>query len=141
MNLKYMPNTFSIRVSSINYDYPSDIPIPAVGKFYDGWTTPSDEGTIRFTNVAPGTYTLRVRSVSKEDNKHVLQERILKITVAHPVWLSFWAICIYVLTIILATYVIFRLHSMRREKKASDERTRFFINTAHDIRTPLTLIK
>ena len=101
----------------------------------------SDEGTIRFTNVAPGTYTLRVRSVSKEDNKHVLQERILKITVAHPVWLSFWAICIYVLTIILATYVIFRLHSMRREKKVSDERTRFFINTAHDIRTPLTLIK
>ena len=109
--------------------------------FFDGGTTPSDEGTIRFTNVAPGTYTLRVRSVSKEDNKHVLQERILKITVAHPVWLSFWAICIYVLTIILATYVIFRLHSMRREKKASDERTRFFINTAHDIRTPLTLIK
>ena len=65
----------------------------------------------------------------------------MKITVAHPVWLSFWAICIYVLTITSVTYVIFRLHSMRREKKASDERTRFFINTAHDIRTPLTLIK
>lgn len=142
LNLKYMQNTFSIRVSSINYDYPSDILYTwQLEGFYDGWTTPSDEGTIRFTNVAPGTYTLRVRSVSKEDNKHVLQERILKITVAHPVWLSFWAICIYVLTIILATYVIFRLHSMRREKKASDERTRFFINTAHDIRTPLTLIK
>ena len=142
LNLKYMQNTFSIRVSSINYDYPSDILYTwQLEGFYDGWTTPSDEGTIRFTNVAPGTYTLRVRSVSKEDNKHVLQERILKITVAHPVWLSFWAICIYVLTIILATYVISRLHSMRREKKASDERTRFFINTAHDIRTPLTLIK
>lgn len=141
LNLKYMQNTFSIRVSSINYDYPSDILYTwQLEGFYDGWTTPSDEGTIRFTNVAPGTYTLRVRSVSKEDNKHVLQERILKITVAHPVWLSFWAICIYVLTITSVTYVIFRLHSMRREK-ASDERTRFFINTAHDIRTPLTLIK
>lgn len=140
LNLKYMQNTFSIRVSSINYDYPSDILYTwQLEGFYDGWTTPSDEGTIRFTNVAPGTYTLRVRSVSKEDNKHVLQERILKITVAHPVWLSFWAI--YVLTITSVTYVIFRLHSMRREKKASDERTRFFINTAHDIRTPLTLIK
>ncbi|MCQ4912726.1 hypothetical protein NE694_21910, partial [Phocaeicola vulgatus] len=75
--------------------------------------------TIRFTNVAPGSYTLRVRSVSIEDYKHVLQERILKITVAHPEWLSFWAICIYVVTINLATYVIIRLHSMRREKKAS----------------------
>lgn len=95
LNLKYMQNTFSIRVSSINYDYPSDILYTwQLEGFYDGWTTPSDEGTIRFTNVAPGTYTLRVRSVSKEDNKHVLQERILKITVAHPVWLSFWAICI-----------------------------------------------
>lgn len=104
LNLKYMQNTFSIRVSSINYDYPSDILYTwQLEGFYDGWTTPSDEGTIRFTNVAPGTYTLRVRSVSKEDNKHVLQERILKITVAHPVWLSFWAICIYVLTIICLT--------------------------------------
>ena len=69
LNLKYMQNTFSIRVSSINYDYPSDILYTwQLEGFYDGWTTPSDEGTIRFTNVAPGTYTLRVRSVSKEDN-------------------------------------------------------------------------
>lgn len=28
-----------------------------------------------------------------------------------------------------------------KQKKVSDEKTRFFINTAHDIRTPLTLIK
>ena len=54
LNLKYMQNTFSIRVSSINYDYPSDILYTwQLEGFYDGWTTPSDEGTIRFTNVAP----------------------------------------------------------------------------------------
>ena len=142
LNLEYTQNTFSIRVSSINYDYPSDILYTwQLEGFYDGWTIPSDEGTIRFTNVSPGTYLLRVRSVSKEDKQHVLQERTLRITVAHPVWLSFWAVFLYALTVILVTYVIFRLHSMRREKKASDERTRFFINTAHDIRTPLTLIK
>lgn len=50
LNLKYMQNTFSIRVSSINYDYPSDILYTwQLEGFYDGWTTPSDEGTIRLT--------------------------------------------------------------------------------------------
>ena len=31
--------------------------------------------------------------------------------------------------------------NLRKQKKISDEKTSFFINTAHDIRTPLTLIK
>ena len=29
----------------------------------------------------------------------------------------------------------------KKTKEISDEKTQFFINTAHDIRTPLTLIK
>jgi len=37
--------------------------------------------------------------------------------------------------------VIFRVIMLHKQKKVSDEKTRFFINTAHDIRTPLTLIK
>ena len=35
----------------------------------------------------------------------------------------------------------FRVMALRKQKKISDEKTRFFVNTAHDIRTPLTLIK
>ena len=35
----------------------------------------------------------------------------------------------------------FRIIALRKQKKISDEKTRFFVNTAHDIRTPLTLIK
>ena len=37
--------------------------------------------------------------------------------------------------------IIFRVIMLHKQKKISDEKTRFFINTAHDIRTPLTLIK
>lgn len=37
--------------------------------------------------------------------------------------------------------IIFRIIMLHKQKKVSDEKTRFFINTAHDIRTPLTLIK
>lgn len=34
-----------------------------------------------------------------------------------------------------------RILMMKKQRKVSDEKIRFFINTAHDIRTPLTLIK
>ena len=37
--------------------------------------------------------------------------------------------------------IIFRIIMLHKQKKVSDEKTQFFINTAHDIRTPLTLIK
>ena len=47
----------------------------------------------------------------------------------------------YVLLLVLVTSIIFRIIMLHKQKKVSDEKTRFFINTAHDIRTPLTLIK
>ena len=42
---------------------------------------------------------------------------------------------------VLVMIIIFRIIMLHKQKKISDEKTRFFVNTAHDIRTPLTLIK
>ncbi len=47
----------------------------------------------------------------------------------------------YAILLVLITGIIFRIIMLHKQKKVSDEKTRFFINTAHDIRTPLTLIK
>ena len=47
----------------------------------------------------------------------------------------------YAILLILVMVIIFRIIMLQKQKKVSDEKTRFFINTAHDIRTPLTLIK
>ena len=47
----------------------------------------------------------------------------------------------YAILLVLVMIIIFRIIMLRKQKKVSDEKTRFFINTAHDIRTPLTLIK
>ena len=47
----------------------------------------------------------------------------------------------YVILLVLVMGIIFRIIMLHKQKKVSDEKTRFFINTAHDIRTPLTLIK
>ena len=75
------------------------------------------------------------------DDEHVLEERAIKITITPPFWATFWAGIIYLIIIILITVSILRFLWLRKDRNNSKEKIQFFINTAHDIRTPLTLIK
>lgn len=142
LKLKYNQNIFSLRISSINYDYPSLILYSwKLEGFYDGWSRPEKDCLIRFTNLSPGKYTLRVRAISSEDRRIVLEERDMDIMIEQPIWLSIWALLLYALVIAAIITITLRVIILRKQRKTSDEKIRFFINTAHDIRTPLTLIK
>lgn len=140
--LKYDQNTFSFQVSSINYDYPSNILYTwKLDGFDDKWSIPNSEGLVRYTNLPPGKYVLYIRSVSNEDRNKSFEDRKIVITVARPAWASVWAILGYIILFILISGVVIRMIFLKKQKKIADERTQFFTNTAHDIRTPLTLIK
>ena len=102
---------------------------------------PGTENTIRYTNLAPGKYTLRVRAISNEDKRIVLEERSMDIVIAQPFWLTIWAMLLYAAFLCLIAIILLRILILRKQRKVSDEKIHFFINTAHDIRTPLTLIK
>lgn len=142
LRLKYNQNIFSLQVSDINYDYPSLILYSwKLEGFYEGWSRPGEENVIRFTNLSPGNYTLRVRAISNEDRRIVLEERSMDIIIEQPLWLSFWALILYAVIIISIASITLRIIVLRKQRKESDEKIRFFVNTAHDIRTPLTLIK
>ena len=142
LELSYSQNIFSLKVSSINYDYPSNILYSwKLEGFYDQWSRPGNENIIRFTNLSPGEYTLHIRAVSNEDKRIVLEERTMKISIAQPIWLSFWAILVYAIVLAVIAIITLRIIILRKQRKVSDEKIHFFINTAHDIRTPLTLIK
>ena len=142
LKLKYNQNIFSLRISSINYDYPSLVLYSwKLEGFYDGWSRPEKDCMIRFTNLNPGKYTLRVRAISSEDRRIVLEERDMEIMIEQPLWLSIWALILYAAVIAAIVIITLRVIILRKQRKASDEKIRFFINTAHDIRTPLTLIK
>ena len=142
LKLKYSQNIFSLQVSSINYDYPSLILYSwKLEGFYDGLSRPGEENVIRFTNLNPGHYTLRVRAISSEDRRMVLEERSIDIIVEQPIWLSIWALLLYALILVAIASIALRIIVLRKQRKISDDKIRFFVNTAHDIRTPLTLIK
>lgn len=141
--LEYDQNSFSFRISTINYDAPNNtIFYWRLGDDPDSeWNKLNDEGVLQFTNLQTGKYSLHVRAVSKEEPYLKFEERRLYITIARPVWLGNWALAGYTLLSLLLLGVLYRIMELRKQKKISDEKTLFFTNTAHDIRTPLTLIK
>lgn len=141
IELDYDQNTFSMNVSSINFDNPSNIMYSwKLEGFYDHWTPPSRDNLIRYTNLSPGNYTLHVRAILM-DNHQVLEEREIQIMIGRPIWMTFWAFLFYALIIVGISYAIMRYQMIRRDKQISQAKINFFMQTAHDIRTPLTLIK
>lgn len=126
LKLKYNQNIFSLQVSSINYDYPSLILYSwKLEGFYDGWSRPGEENIIRFTNLNPGQYTLRVRAISNEDRRIVLEERSMDIIIEQPIWLSIWALLLYALILIALASIALRIIVLRKQRKISDDKIRF----------------
>lgn len=141
IKLDYDQNSFSFNVSSINYDNPSNILYSwKLDGFYDKWTEPSTGNLIRYTNLSPGNYVLKVRA-HLLDNNQFLEERCIQIIIGRPFWLTFWAFIFYGLIIISAAYAFIRYQVIKKDRRISQDKINFFIHTAHDIRTPLTLIK
>ena len=53
LKLKYNQNTFSLNISSINYDAPDNVTFYwKLEGFYDDWNRLGEEGHLRFTNLA-----------------------------------------------------------------------------------------
>lgn len=142
LELAYGQNSFSLDVASINYDYPSNILYSwKIDGFHKEWSRPSLDNRIVVRNLPPGSYTLQIRAISNEEKYKTYETRSIQIVITPPAWASVWAMTGYAILLVLITGIIFRIIMLHKQKKVSDEKTRFFINTAHDIRTPLTLIK
>ena len=141
ITLNHDQNIFSLEVASINYDCPSRILYSwKMEGFYDEWTKPSTSNLIRYTGLNPGKYTLKIRAVLLDDGQ-TIEERELQIVIKPPFTQTIWAILIYILVLLIIIFSVMRYLWVRKESHISKEKILFFIHTAHDIRTPLTLIK
>ena len=142
LRLLHSQNTFSFRVSPINYDSPYNTLYSwKLEGLYDSWSKPTHEDVLNFTNLRTGNYVLRVRSISGENQEQILEERVLRIAVLSPLWLSGWAIAGYLMLSGLFGYGTMRIWFLRKQRLFSEEKISFFMETAHELHTPITLIK
>ena len=108
---------------SINFDNPSSILYSwKLEGFYDQWTPPTSNGTIRYTNLSPETIRWRYAPFCSTTSRYWKKGEI-QILVERPFWLTFWAFLIYALFIIGAAYAFLRYQIIKRERKTSEEKS------------------
>ncbi len=105
----------------------------------DKWISKGSSLTADYSNIPPGNYRFKIRCTTK-DGGIIVGERSVSIKIKDPVWATGWAKLVYCILAALLLYWLWRYYSEKIKQRQAESRIRFFINMAHDIRTPLALI-
>ena len=156
ITLSHDQNSFSLKVSVLNFDglAPKHIEYTLDG-FDNQWLDLHDDNHITYTNLPSGHYTLRVRMQQPGDDNPG-EEYQLHISVRPPLYATWWAWIFYLLVIVTIATLVYRWLNQRselrrkiametfqheKEQELYQSKINFFTNVAHEIRTPLSLIK
>ena len=139
IHLSYRDHSFSLNFGTINF-------APNAKRRYlwklegldKDWVGSSTETVVNYTNLTPQTYIFKIKSIG--DNNAVLDERALKVVIHPPFWNTLPAKIIAFILLVMFAYWAYKYLSNLYEKRRTTEKIKFFINTTHDLRTPLTLI-
>jgi signal transduction histidine kinase/DNA-binding response OmpR family regulator/ligand-binding sensor domain-containing protein len=139
IDLKYFQNTVSIELVAIGQS-PGLKFSWNMKNFDSNWSNPSTNSVITYTNLPSGEYTLKIKLFDSSLSR-VLDERTLQIKITPPFWKTIWFIILAIVTVLAIATLYFLYYINRLKQRHTEEKVRFFANTAHDIRTSLTLIK
>jgi signal transduction histidine kinase/CheY-like chemotaxis protein/ligand-binding sensor domain-containing protein len=103
------------------------------------WSQPVNQRTITYTNLSSGTYNLKIR-LYDSSMSHIISERSISINIIPPFWKTWWFILFSLIIVLSIAYFLLRYYLNYIRQLHAQERIHFFTNTAHDMRTSLTLI-
>jgi len=156
ITLQHNQNMFSLHVVPLDYGNTLGLEIEYMLVGYDReWQPMRSDHIIAYSNLPAGKYRLRVR-MKDEGNQWSKDEYELEVTVRPHFLLSIWAKLVYLLIVCAVGWqaiLRMRRRSVLKREKAIEQfehekeqelyesKIHFFTNVAHEIRTPLTLIK
>jgi ligand-binding sensor domain-containing protein/signal transduction histidine kinase/DNA-binding response OmpR family regulator len=156
ISVSYDSSSLSFDVAALSYTTPQlNTYAYKMDGFDKEWTTISTNRKIYYTKLPPGNYVFRLKG-SNAGNTWNNKEVLLAIHVLPPIWASIWAYILYaiivggIITIIIRYYLLaqheqarrrFEIFEREKEREVYNSKIDFFTNVAHEIRTPLTLIK
>ena len=109
LNLDYAYRSLEVAFESICYRFRNDIRYQYLLEgFSRDWSPLSDESVARFENLPAGSYTLKVRCVSRISGRN-MDTRQVEIHIAEPWWNSFWAWLIYLALTVLLIRIALRI--------------------------------
>lgn len=139
IELNYLQHSFSFNFIAVDYSIDKNRRYMwKLENLDDNWVGPTAEHVANYTNIQEGHYRLVIRYL--DENNNIIDERSVDITVTPPFWNTIWARILFILLGILIGYAVYVYAKVQLKRKQAKEKIDFFINTAHDIRTPLTLI-
>ena len=139
IRLKYFQNTISLELIPLGVTSPGAKFSWKINGLDQEWSKPVDNRVLSYSNIPYGSYTIQLRMVDNSITG-VIAEREINVKIIPPFWKTSWFILLVILFV--ASLGIFGVYFYIDwlKKKHSEEKIRFFANTAHDIRTSLTLV-
>lgn len=107
--------------------------------FEKSWSIPATDHSAVYTNVPPGKYVFEIKAFKHGNQNFAV--RTVNIIVNPPFWATWYAFFVYIILILILGYFVYKYSKNKLEAQNSEEKIRFFVNMAHDVRTPITLVK
>jgi len=139
LKLKYNQHSFSFSFNIIDFHNSEQISYQWKLEGLDRVWNISNNNFASYTNVQPGNYKFMLKAIDNSDGS-VLDEKEISIEVSHPFWNTIPAQIILLILLIIVGRSIINYYRSKQKQKHSEEKINFFTNTAHDIKTPLSLI-
>lgn len=154
--LTYAQNNVILNFSSLSYTNPQSNRYAYRMKGVDkDWIyVDANKRYVSYNNLVKGDYVFEVKSCNENS---IWSEPVeIRLTVLPPPWLTWWAYLVYVLLLMVTTYIV--VHILRKrillqnalkieqiEHKKSEEvnqaKMKFFTNVSHELFTPLSVMQ
>lgn len=139
--LKWTQRSFAISYSALEMAHQARLLFEYQLYGYDSDAQTSlSAGTAEYDRPPAGRYSFCVKAVDALTGD-VLGEKTLPIIIRRPVLLSWWALMIYALLLSAITWLLLRYRKNRKSRLLAQERLDNFIRFAHELKTPVSLIK